>query len=192
MRALCVSLRAVLFLSIHVVHRRERPGYAGDWRPAFTHLNETTNSAEPRIHLTHNYMPFHSEWALQSGHSVSTVILFKKKNLKSVKSAAVPSRKISTSRLISLPPQRRRGMKTIFCLWGPWRKRFESESHGQIQGTFRRTSDEWISARGCLAGKRGFFSSSNNPWKDHVRGKLHPWGTNRHLTTRQEEVSEHT
>lgn len=37
MRALCATRRAVLFLSIHVVHRRERPGYTDGWRPAFTH-----------------------------------------------------------------------------------------------------------------------------------------------------------
>lgn len=38
MRALCVSLRAVLFLSIHVAHRRERPGRSGGCRPVFAHL----------------------------------------------------------------------------------------------------------------------------------------------------------
>lgn len=154
MRALCVSLRAVLFLSIHVVHRRERPGYAGDWRPAFTHLNETTNSAEPRIHLTHNYMPFHSEWALQSGQSVSTVILFKNP-LKSVKSAAIPSQKISTSRLISLPPQRRGGWERSFVFGGRGGK--DSKARHMVRFKELFAAEMMNESRRSLAGKRGFF-----------------------------------
>lgn len=61
MRALCVSVRAVLFLSIHVIHRRERPNYADDWRPALTHPTRQ-HTAKPRIHLTHNCMACHTEW----------------------------------------------------------------------------------------------------------------------------------
>lgn len=60
MRALCVSWKAVLFLSIHVIHRMG--GKARLCRgPAFTHPTETTNPTEPRTHLTQNWAAIPTE-----------------------------------------------------------------------------------------------------------------------------------
>lgn len=81
MSALCDSVRAVRFLSIHVIHRRERPNYADDWRPAFTHPTRQ-HTAELRIHWTHNCMACHTErrfsWAwmfeVSNGHPPITEI----------------------------------------------------------------------------------------------------------------------
>lgn len=55
MRALCVSLRAVVSLSIHVIHRRGRPSYSG-WRSAFTHPTRTKD-----LFLTRRYKAFHPQ-----------------------------------------------------------------------------------------------------------------------------------
>lgn len=76
MRALCVSLKAVLFLSIHVVHRRERPGHAGGLLLLIRQDNKLC-----RIHLAHNDAAFNAEWCFSqarmsqtgSGHPLKTV-----------------------------------------------------------------------------------------------------------------------